>query len=253
MKQIKPKNAYQASQKSPSFERLFLILFIFLMVLIFINSGLFTVRDFVVQGNQSISTEDILLGTDLSHENIFQVNPQEVKRKILQNPKIASVELKKIFPNKLLISIRERLPLCMVLYRENSVIIGNDRVVMDIRDKNAPINLPIITGIVLKRVTIGQPIRSPEFSLVMGIFKNVDETLHQNISEINVTNYQIYLDLPNCHHTIKVDLGNPSQIEKKMYNLRAILSQTSPEKLAKIDLRVPDAPTTIKLPKDQPK
>jgi cell division protein FtsQ len=253
MRQNKPKNADQAHSKSPSFERLFLILFVFLLILIFVNSGLFTVRDFVVQGNQNISTEDILLSADLNHENIFQVNLQEIKEKILKNPKIASVEVQKIFPNKLLITINERRPLCMILYRENFVVVGNDLVVMEIRDKNTLISLPIITGIIPKKLVIGKPIHSSEYASVLDIFKNVDETLRQYISEINVTNYQIYLDLPNCHHTIKVDLGNPSQMEKKMYNLRAILSQTSPEKLAKIDLRVPGAPTAIKLSKDQSK
>lgn len=251
MKQIKPKNVKQGSPKSPNFERLFLILFVFLLVVIFINSGLFTVRDFVVEGNQSISTEDILLSADLSYGNIFQVNLKEARRKILQNPKVASVKIKKIFPNKLIFTIEERIPLCVVLYREKAVTIGNDLVVMEIRDQNAPINLPIITGISLKKADIGQPIPSSDFDLVLNIFKNVDETLRQNISEIDVTSYQIYLDLPKCPHTIKVDLGNSSQIEKKIYNLRAILSQTSPEKLAKIDLRVPGTPTTIKLPKSQ--
>ncbi len=251
MKQIKPKIVKQGSPKSPSFERLFLILFVFLMVLIFINSGLFTIRDFVVEGNQSISTEDILLNADLSYGNIFQVNIKEARRKILQNPKVASVKIKKVFPNKLIFTIEERIPLCVIFNREKAVTIGNDLVVMEIRDKNAPTNLPIITGISLKKTAMGQPIHSSDFALVLNIFKNVDETLRQNISEIDVISYQIYLDLPKCSHTIKVDLGNSSQIEKKMYNLRAILSQTSPEKLAKIDLRVPGAPTTIKLPKSQ--
>ncbi len=251
MKQIKPKIVKRGSSKSPSFERLFLILFVFLLALIFINSGLFTVRDFVVEGTQSISAEDILLSADLSYGNIFQINLREARRKILQNPKVASVKIKKIFPNKLIFTIEERIPLCVVLYRGKAVTIGNDLVVMEIGDQNAPANLPIITGISLKKTDIGQPIHPSNFDLVLNIFKNVDETLRQNISEINVISYQIYLDLPKCPHTIKVDLGNASQIEKKMYNLRAILSQTSPEKLAKIDLRVPGAPTTIKLPKSQ--
>ncbi|HBF36666.1 MAG TPA: hypothetical protein DDW50_05030 [Firmicutes bacterium] len=247
MKQITTKTHSQTSSKSPGFERLFLILFVFLMILIFINSSIFTVKDFVVQGNQGVSTEDILLSADLSHENIFQLSVKEAKRKILQNPKIASVGLKKIFPNKLLITVKERLPLCLIFYRESSIMVGNDLVVMDIIDKNTPINLPIITGLKLKKVIIGQSIHNSEFALALDIFKNVDESLRQNISEINLTNHQIYLDLPNCHHTIKVELGTAGEIEKKMYNLRAILSQTSPEKLAKIDLRVPEAPTTIKL------
>jgi cell division protein FtsQ len=248
MKPTIQKSNEQVSSKSPSFERLFLILFIILSGLIFLNSGMFALKEFVVRGNQAVSTEDILLIAGLDHyKNIFQVNLADVQRQILRNPRIASVKVGRSFPHKLIITVTERQPLCLLLYLGNLLVIGNDFVVMEIKDESDPISLPIVTGLKIKKVRVGEKVTNQEFAVALDILKNADENLRQNISEINLTNFQLYLDLPNSRHTLKVELGTANQVEKKMYNLRAILSQTTSNGLTKIDLRAPDLPTVIRL------
>jgi cell division septal protein FtsQ len=241
-------------KKTPHFEGLFVALFLILAALIFMNSGIFMVKEVSVQGNQTIPTEDILLTARLSHyKNIFQVDVAKIQQDILKNPKISGVEVTRIFPYKVLIIIKERQPLCLLLYRDNLLVIGDDSVVMEIKDESDPINLPIVTGVKSNRMIVGDKVQNSQFIVAMEILKYADENLRQIISEINLTNFQLYLDLPNSHNTLKVELGTDSDIEKKIYNLRAILSQTAPDELAKVDLRTPDLPTEIKLKKTRQK
>jgi cell division protein FtsQ len=238
----------ESQKKNSRFESLFFILFLVLIGLIFMNSGIFAVKEFVVRGNQGITTEDILLTSRLDlYKNIFQINPVSIQHELLRNPKIASAKIVRNFPDKIIITVRERQPLCLLLYLGNLLVIGEDAVVMEIKDENAPINLPIVSGVKDKRIKVGEKVPAPEFSTALEILKNADENLRENISEINLANYQLYLDLPNSSRTLKVELGTGSQIEKKMDNLRAVLSQTALENIAKVDLRVPDLPTVIKL------
>jgi cell division protein FtsQ len=218
------------------------------------NSDIFTVKEVSVQGNQTIPTEDILLTARLSHyKNIFQVDVVKIQQDILKNPKISAVEVTRIFPYKISIIIKERQPLCLLLYLDNLLVIGDDSVVMAIKDESDPINLPIVTGVKYRKMKVGEKVQNSQFIVALEILKYADANLRQIISEINLTNFQLYLDLPNSHNTLKVELGTDSEIEKKIYNLRAILSQTSPDELAKVDLRAPDLPTEIKLKKTNQK
>ena len=241
-------------KKTPHFEGLFGVLFLILAGLIFMNSGIFAVKEVTVLGNQEIPTEDILLTARLNHyKNIFQVDVHKIQQEILQNPKISSVEVSRVFPQKILITIKERQPLCLLLYLDNLLIIGEDSVVMAIKDESDPISLPIITGVKNQRIKVGEKVQTTQFKTALEILKYADDNLRQIISEINLTNFQLYLDLPNSNNTLKVELGSDSEVEKKINNLRAILSQTSPDELAKVDLRVPDLPTVIKLKKNESK
>jgi cell division protein FtsQ len=237
-------------KKTPHFEGLFVVLFLILAGLIFMNSGIFAVKEVLVRGNQEIPTEDILLTARLNHyKNIFQVDIDKIQQEILRNPKISTVEVTRVFPQQILITIKERQSLCLLLYLDNLLVIGEDSVVMAIKDESDPISLPIVTGVKYQRIKVGEKVQTLQFQTALEILKYADENLRQIISEINLTNFQLYIDLPNSHNTLKVELGSASEIEKKINNLRAILSQTSSDELAKIDLRVPDLPTVIKLKK----
>lgn len=213
--------------------------------LIFFNSQLFSIREVTVTGNKGISAEDILLAANFNlYKTIFQVDPVKTKQAILRNLRIASAEVSCQFPHRVLIKVRERVPACLLLYSDNLLIIGEDRVVMGIKDENDPIKLPIVTGILLKQVKLGEVINDPRFQAAVTIFRYTDANLREALSEISLKTYELYLDLANPNATIKVELGNFEQLEKKIYNLRAILSH-APKKLIKIDLREPDLPTVI--------
>lgn len=238
------------NQKTPNFSGLFGVLFLILAGLIFINSGIFAIRNVTVKGNQLVPVEDILFAAHLNrYKNIFQVDTAKIQQEIVRNPQIASVKISRIFPNKIELLIKERRPVCLLLYLGNLLIIGEDSVLMGVKDENDPIDLPIVTGVQLKKAKIGGKVTGERFKTALKILKLADDDIGPMISEINPVNLQLYLDPPNSAHTVKVDLGADLALEKKIYNLRAILSHTSPDELEKIDLRVADLPTIIKLKK----
>lgn len=227
-----------------NFGSLYGILLLLLTGLVFLNSEFFVIRTVEVVGNQEVSAEDIIRIAKLNmYKNIFQINLLAIKEAILKNPKIAAVEVTCRLPNKIIIKVRERHALCLLLYADNLLLIGEDAVVIGIKEENEPIKLPIVSGIELTKIEFGDVVDNTKFKNALEILRYADEELYQALSEINLKNYQLYIDLPSSHHTIEVELGDESQIEKKMYNLRAILSNTVPRELSKIDLRAPDFPT----------
>ena len=250
---MKQKPEYDLRDKhntAPNFGTLYLVVCIVLVGLIFFNSRIFEIKTVLVEGNQTLSAEDILRNSNLNpHLSIFQLNTRQIQRNILRNPKIESALVTYRFPNQLTIRVRERHPLCLLLFLENLLIVGEDAVVIGIKDENEPIKLPEVTGISLSQIKIGSVIADPQFKVALEILRLADENLRVILGEIDVKNYFLYIDPPNSKHTLKVELGNADQLEEKIAkNLRSILSHTAPEELAKIDLRVVSFPTAIKNP-----
>lgn len=199
-----------------------------------------------MKGNQDLSREDILFLTKLNKgKSIFQVNAKKVRQDLLRNPQIASATVGIQLPNRVLIEITERHPACLLLYQDNLLVVGEDGIVIRVKEENEPIQLPVITGIQLNSIQCGAGITCPEFKTAMEILQFAGDDLRRTLSEIDLANYRLYIDLPNSHRTLRVELGDGEQIEEKIaLNLRSILSSASPDSLSQIDLRVPSAPTT---------
>jgi cell division septal protein FtsQ len=232
--------------RHPNFTLFYGILFLLTVLLVFFNSELFSIKEVLVEGNQDLSQEDVLLITKLNKgKSIFQANPGKVRENLLRNPLIAVAKITIQLPNRVLIEIAERRPLCLLSYRDNLLVVGEDAMVIRVKDENEPIKLPVVTGIQLNRIQCGDRITSSQLKTAVEILQYADDGLREFLSEIDLANYRLYLDLPNWRHTLQVELGDGEQIEEKIaLNLRSILSNTTPDSLSKIDLRVPSAPTT---------
>lgn len=241
------KNNLQHRNTTPRFEIIFGALFVLLMFIILLNSKFFAVSKVEIEGNQEVSSEDIIHNAGLSsYRNIFQLDSNKIRTAILQDLRIVSVKIKRQLPNKVIINVRERFPICLLSYLNNLLIIGNDGLVMGIQEETEPVELPVVSGAKLKGIKYGDKVLASEFQTALEVLRYSDDYLHQVISEIDLVRLRLYLDLPKYHHTIQVELGTSEKLEEKITNLRAIL--LSPDlngKLEQIDLRVPDLPTVI--------
>lgn len=244
---IKKKSRIQSQNTIPRFEMVFGVLFIVLSFIIVLNSRFFAVSQVEIKGNSNVSSEDIILNAGLnSCRNIFQIDVKQIKASLLKDLRIASVRIKRQLPDKVTIHIQERVPVCLLSYLNNLLIIGNDCLVMGIQEEAETIELPVVFGAELKGVKYGERIESAVLQNVQEILGYSDDYLRQVISEIDLSNLRMILDLPKYDHQVRVELGNTEELDKKLANLRAIL--LSPElngDLERIDLRVADFPTVI--------
>ncbi|HEX3044075.1 MAG TPA: FtsQ-type POTRA domain-containing protein, partial [Bacillota bacterium] len=230
-------DARSRTNRQPNFSLFYGILFLLSVLLVFFNSELFSIKEVSVEGNQDLSQEDVLFLTKLNKgKMIFQVNTKKVSQNLLRNPQIASAKVMIHLPNRVFIEITERRASCLLLYQENLLVVGEDGIVIRVKDENEPIKLPVVTGIQLSRVQCGERITSPEFKTVMEIIMFAGDGLREFLSEIDLTNYRLLLDLPNWRRSLRVELGDGENIEEKIaLNLRSILSNTSPDSLSQID------------------
>jgi cell division septal protein FtsQ len=244
-KMIETVDEYPPKSKA-KFSRLFLLLLLILAGMVFFNSNLFTLREVTVRGNRGVSTAEILAISALPPgQTIFQINCGALIRRLRQDPRVASVEAIRQLPDRLIINLRERQPICLVVYHSGLLMIGEEAVVIGPPDSRRGLRLPVVRGIELQRLHAGETIRAPGFQPALMILRLADQNLTRSMKEVDLAAKRIILESASGEQII-VELGNLKELEAKIANLRAIAANTELAVIKLIDLRAPDAPTVIR-------
>ncbi|MDR2355420.1 MAG: FtsQ-type POTRA domain-containing protein [Clostridiales Family XIII bacterium] len=105
----------------------------------FLNAPLFDIRSITVENNAYYTSEQIIALTGVAPgENIFRISMREVRRKLLADPYILSVKMKRRLPGDLLVRVVERGEAAFVSDRGEFVIIDENGLVLR-RTKTAPL------------------------------------------------------------------------------------------------------------------
>ncbi len=150
----KKKNEKQKNKKQSTsnvkkiFKRLFILIILFAAAMcFFFLSPMFNVQEIIVENNSIISSDTIRsLSSIQLYKNIFLINKSEVKNNILREPYIENVEISRVLPDKIKITVTERYEKYLIEYAEGKYIVidGQGYVLEVINEKN---ELPILTGI----------------------------------------------------------------------------------------------------------
>ncbi len=89
-----------------------IIIFIFLIVILITLSlklKIFDVETIIVEGNNIISSEEIISTSTLEKgNNIFYINTKKIIKKIHDNPYIKNVKISRRLPNTIILNVEER-------------------------------------------------------------------------------------------------------------------------------------------------
>lgn len=202
----------------------------------------------------SLSDEAILDLAGLSgDEFFFKIDETLIEQRIERFAPVKSATAKKVFPNALLISVEQRIPLaiCLVEIDGNTVplTIDEDGVVFQIGASVRNYDLPVISGLTFTRIELGQRINNG----LLGFLRDLREletaapTLFNLISEVkfvkkNRTTFEVLL-YPRDYR-VKVRIGariHADLVRNMLLVLDVFEGQGTLENLAEIDLRT-DAP-----------
>ncbi len=106
---------------------------IFAGLFLFLHSPYFSIKEFEVSGNQRVETEEVLARCALTHPNIFAFDVDKAQKLVESHPWIKSASLKRKLPDKILVSVTERVPVAfapmgdvMWLLDEEGRVLGQD-------------------------------------------------------------------------------------------------------------------------------
>ncbi|MBR2214194.1 MAG: FtsQ-type POTRA domain-containing protein [Selenomonadaceae bacterium] len=184
------------------------------LVGVLVYSPLFTLQGLKVTGQTYLTERELMEIAGVSKgEPLFQLDTIEVTRRLLRDLRIESATVHRVLPDALEFNIKERTPVATVacdygyldLDRQGKIIDGYKTL------KNMPI--PMITGITLHDVYIGDDNTDPTVKGIIYFLEQLDEVSLNQISEVAI----IRADYIVAYTTtaVQIRLGALERLEDK--------------------------------------
>jgi len=214
-----------------NFTGLLMILMVLIAGLLFVQSSYFAVGNVVIRGNKYITDADICRIAGIPDKiNIFRLNTGEIRERLLRDLRVAEVDISRQFPATIIISITERQPIAYAANSYGFVQLDRHGVVIAAAKTIKQIDVPIITGINLGDVYIGDRVEAGELRPVLTYLAALDEVTLNRLSEVNI-------DVPDqmlayTTDSICIKLGEADRLEEKAKLTQSILQEINLKKLA---------------------
>lgn len=210
-------------------KKFFIFCIIVFALVLFLASSIFDIKDIDVENNESVSKEEIIALIQLDKNcNIFSISKKNVKQAIKENTYIEDVEIKRVLPNKLNISVVERKVKYMIQLGDAYLYVNNQGYIIDRATEKK--DIPIIDGIKTDISDLQEGKRLVQDDLnKFDMVNRIYETANNNgiinlISKIDISdskNYTIYLESEK-----KIAyLGNCSDLNTRILYVKAIIEQ----------------------------
>ncbi len=186
-----------------------------------LESNYFRINEVIIHGVGSDVQREIehIIGSKyLLEENIFKVSAASMESMLRgKMPQLGNVEVKKLYPSKIIISARERKPFMYVGTRDIFKVDSEGVVIAQVScgQQEVP-DLPFLTGVAPADVKLGEAIEDDLAVCaleVLMILKRANPGLYEEVSEINVDSQKglTIVLLNNVHIKLK-----PRELRKQL-------------------------------------
>lgn len=113
-----------------------------------LSTPYFEVKETSVRGLKELTEKDILVLAEIpTRQNLLSVNTDLLVKRISANLWVKNVYVGRELPNRLVLEVRERIPLAMVRQSGNFYLMDGEGFVFKKLGKSDEVDLPILTGI----------------------------------------------------------------------------------------------------------
>ncbi len=185
----------------------------------------FQVSEIAVEGTTALTVDKVIsLSGIQTGDNFFYLDTwnakKDLKSKILF---VEDVKIRRMLPNKVTIVVTERKSIGYIVTTDGYIQVGEDGRLLAIQQTLSNYNLPVISGIDLSELpAIGGFIENEKLKQALEILQNCDQSLLDNIAELNVG--QEYYILAYTNQKLEVRLGGLDNIEQRLQDLNGILT-----------------------------
>lgn len=190
------------------------------VVILFMMSSIFNIRQIVVINNNKVSSEEIIslskLTTDVS---MFKTTNNTIRNNIKQNAYIENVKIKRNINGTVTLDVKERKPTYMLQFENRYVYINNQGYILEVSENQ--LEIPIIIGFSTpeEEIEIGNRINVADLNELDSIIK-IMETVKNSSLENKVTKIDIS-DVNDCILTVAsegktIKLSNLSNLNIKL-------------------------------------
>jgi cell division protein FtsQ len=210
--------------------------------LVILYSPLLSVRQISVSGGRHTSRQAVLRATGLGdHRLMIEIDTGRLEERLDALPWVAKATVRRDWPSTMGISLRERVPAAVVTTANGgwAVTDATGRVLQ--RSTGVPPALPAFRSIEQLPAPGSQlPASSGPALRVLGALR---WPLTSQVSSVDVRpDGEVALTVTPG---VVVQLGDASQLDRKLAATQTVLSQVRPSTVRTIDVRVPEAPAVL--------
>ncbi|WP_099187944.1 cell division protein FtsQ/DivIB [Tepidibacter mesophilus] len=224
-----------------------MILIICVFGYIVIKTDYFTLKKLSIVGQVKLSRQDVLISGKIElGNNIYKYSPKQIRKNLLENSYIEDANVKIKFPDNIIIDLKERVAMCAIPYMGSYALINEKGIVLKVEDDLKNVDVPLIGGINLQKLKIGQSVEIKDDSLLNKILDLLNACnnakILSNISQINIDDKK-NIDLYTING-IRVLLAKGENLDYKMTELNKILIDlyTKNIKVGIVDMRYDSYP-----------
>jgi cell division septal protein FtsQ len=204
------------------------------------------VVEVTVEGNRIVAAKDILALAKVPANNLmFDLDLYAIEQRILKNEYVKSAAVYRDIPNRIRITIEERVPVVAIVL-ERLCYLDDEGVILPPARSQFIFDLPLLTGMMTEsELTYGKPTTNKNVLQgleILSVAKAVDKEMYRNISEICLEANKGFV-FYTAEFGVPVVLGR-GDIGTKLVKFegfwKSVVSRNSPEDLQYIDLRFND-------------
>lgn len=221
-------------------KQLFLYLLLSFIILVasfsFLISPSFLVGKVMISGNAYMDEKEIFQIADIPEKiNIFRLNTTEIQNRLYKDLRIEQAIVERQFPSTITIKIIERKPTAYVACDYGFLEVDKTGTVLAAFKSLREIKVPIVTGITLKNLYVGDKVTDSAFAAVLEYLSAIDEKILGQISEVNMANQQeLFVYTTNA---LQIRLGNTERMQEKARLTQEFLQD---EKVSKLSIEYVD-------------
>lgn len=226
----------------------FLLVLILTAIIATMTSPLFNIKKITVVGNEKITSDEIISLSQINiEENTYKTNMKKAKSKILENPYIKNVEIKRKLPSNVEIIVQERKTTFMIEYGNSYVYINNQGYMLEVSTEK--LEVPILQGAetITEDFIPGNRLCAEDLEKMSTVIKIMEISTSNEISSlvtrIDIQSSQNYKILFETEQKVAY-IGDASDLNTKILNIKSILERESGirgEIFVNMDLKTNDA------------
>ncbi|MFC2144897.1 cell division protein FtsQ/DivIB [Actinomycetota bacterium] len=211
----------------------------------FYNSSYFKIKSLNIEGNTHYDEDSLGKFTrDIPGTNIFEINKKAVEDSLKSGLVwVRSVELRKIFPDSIVIIIQERNPALIASYKNDYYLLDDDGLILEnigLEEIKSYGDLVLVRDAFDHKLDPGEAIAAKNILSTGSIYNVMDEETRTLIKEAGIEENiagDIYF---TTYNNEKIIFGDSNEIIKKIEVLKLLLKQETKYNI--IDLRNPENP-----------
>lgn len=234
---IKKVKKQQSKLRNITIKICFIILIIIVLFIILASTEVFNVKEISVSGVDKLTQNEIISFSKIEiGENTFKINFNKTKNLIKENPYVEEVSIKRKFPNKIEINIKERNVKYMLQLAESYIYIDGQGYILEIskEKKEVPILLGILTDLsnidTGNRLTKEDLIKLNTVNKIVGTCKNYE--IYLLLTKIDITDESSFVLYFESEGKISY-IGDASDLNTRILWTKTIIEQNL-EKRGKI-------------------